>query len=65
MCSFNDIKPENILYKTIYEKKDLYEFKLCDFNLEKENISKNDIIKVLQVYMGKEKKIFMMIMTKN
>jgi hypothetical protein len=56
LCSFNDIKPENILYKTIYEKKDLYEFKLCDFNLEKENISKNDITNGIAGLYGQRKK---------
>ena len=57
--SYNDMKPENILYKTIDEKNDLYEFKLCDFNLIKEDISKNDItngIAGTPGYMVKEKK---------
>ena len=35
-----DIKPENILYKTIDEENDLYEFKLCDFGLVEENLTK-------------------------
>ena len=55
---YNDMKPENILYKTIDESKDLYEFKLCDFNLVDE-ISKNDISKNkkgTEIYMGKDKK---------
>ena len=55
---YNDMKPENILYKTIDESKDLYEFKLCDFNLVDE-ISKNDISKNKKgtdIYMGKDKR---------
>ena len=40
--SYNDMKPENILYKTIDEEKELYEFKLCDFGLV-DKLSKNDI----------------------
>ena len=40
---YNDMKPENILYKIIDEENDLYEFKLCDFGLVKEKLSKNDI----------------------
>jgi hypothetical protein len=53
------MKPENILYKTIDETKDLYEFKLCDFNLVDETISKNDISKNKKgtdIYMGKDKR---------
>ena len=56
---YNDMKPENILYKTIDETKDLYEFKLCDFNLVDETISKNDISKNKKgtdYYMGKDKR---------
>ncbi len=37
---YNDMKPENILYKIIDEENDLYEFKLCDFGLVKEKLSK-------------------------
>ena len=40
---YNDMKSENILYKIIDEENDLYEFKLCDFGLVKEKLSKNDI----------------------
>ncbi len=40
---YNDMKPDNILYKIIDEENDLYEFKLCDFGLVEEKKSKNDI----------------------
>ena len=42
--AYNDMKPENILYNTIDEEKDLYEIKLCDFNLVKENIKKMEFL---------------------
>ena len=56
--SYNDMKPENILYKTIDEEKELYEFKLCDFGLV-DKLSKNDITKQISgtgYYMEDEKK---------
>ena len=56
--SYNDMKPENILYKTIDEEKELYEFKLCDFGLV-DKLSKNDITKQISgtgYYMEPEKK---------
>ena len=56
--SYNDMKPENILYKTINEETNLYEFKLCDFGLV-EQLSKNDITKKItgtKTYMEDEKK---------
>ena len=69
--SYNDMKPENILYKTIDEEKELYEFKLCDFGLV-DKLSKNDITTQISgtgYYMEPEKKNFMrkifMFMIKN
>ncbi len=56
--SYNDMKPENILYKTIDEEKELYEFKLCDFGLV-DKLSKNDITTQISgtgYYMEPEKK---------
>ena len=56
--SYNDMKPENILYKTIDEEKELYEFKLCDFGLV-DKLSKNDIATQISgtgYYMEPEKK---------
>ena len=56
---YNDMKPENILFNTINEKNDLYEIKLCDFNLVEENIKKNGISKRISgtyKYMDEEKK---------
>ena len=56
---YNDMKPENILFLTINENNDLYEIKLCDFNLVEENIKKNGISKEVSgtyKYMDDEKK---------
>ena len=53
------MKPENILFKTIDEKNDLYEIKLCDFNLIENNIKTNGILKGIsgtKSYMDYEKK---------
>jgi serine/threonine protein kinase len=56
---YNYMKPENILYKIIDEENDLYEFKLCDFCLVEEKISKNDIANSVSGtinYMEEDKK---------
>ena len=57
--AYNDMKAENILFKTKDEENDLYEIKLCDFNLVQENIKKNGISKGISGTfgcMGDEKK---------
>ena len=57
--SYNDMKPENILFKTMDEENDLYEIKLCDFNLIENNIKTNGILKGIsgtKSYMDYEKK---------
>ena len=56
---YNDMKPENILFKTKDEEKDLYKIKLCDFNLVEKNIKKNGISKGIcgtYKYMDDDKK---------
>ena len=53
------MKPENILFKTIDEENDLYEIKLCDFNLVENNIKTIEISKGISGttnYMDDEKK---------
>ena len=57
--SYNDMKPENILFKTIDEENDLYEIKLCDFNLVENNIKTSGISKGISGttnYMDDDKK---------
>ncbi len=57
--SYNDMKPENILFKTIDEENDLYEIKLCDFNLVENNIKTIEISKGISGttnYMDDDKK---------
>jgi serine/threonine protein kinase len=62
--SYNDMKPENILFKTIDEENDLYGIKLCDFNLIEKNIKTNGISKGISGtinYMDVEKKKNLMV----
>ena len=62
--SYNDMKPENILFKTIDEENDLYEIKLCDFNLVENNIKTIGISKGISGttnYMDDEKNLNMMV----
>ena len=62
--SYNDMKPENILFKTIDEENDLYEIKLCDFNLVENNIKTSGISKGISGttnYMDDEKNLNMMV----